>query len=65
MCLRLQFSALLYAGSMIDDKDNNDEYDKFQRPSEIQKKQKQKNAMADLVNRRKEKQEGLSYFAHN
>ncbi|CAG9533374.1 unnamed protein product [Cercopithifilaria johnstoni] len=49
--------ALLDAGSASDDKDNSDEYDEFQRPSEIQKKQRQKNAMADLVNRRKEKQE--------
>ncbi|KAL3985941.1 Plus-3 domain family protein [Acanthocheilonema viteae] len=49
--------ALLHAGSASDDKDNSDEYDEFQRPSEIQKKQKQKNAMADLVSRRKEKQE--------
>uniref|UniRef100_A0A8R1Y013 Plus3 domain-containing protein n=1 Tax=Onchocerca volvulus TaxID=6282 RepID=A0A8R1Y013_ONCVO len=47
----------LHGGSASDDKDNSDEYDEFQRPSEIQKKQKQKNAMADLVNRRKEKQE--------
>ncbi|VDO43202.1 unnamed protein product, partial [Onchocerca flexuosa] len=47
----------LHGGSVSDDKDNSDGYDEFQRPSEIQKKQKQKNAMADLVNRRKEKQE--------
>uniref|UniRef100_A0A915PV57 Plus3 domain-containing protein n=1 Tax=Setaria digitata TaxID=48799 RepID=A0A915PV57_9BILA len=50
-------TVLLHAGSVNDDKGNSDEYDEFQRPSEIQKKQKQKNAMADLVNRRKEKQE--------
>uniref|UniRef100_A0A0R3RGF5 Plus3 domain-containing protein n=1 Tax=Elaeophora elaphi TaxID=1147741 RepID=A0A0R3RGF5_9BILA len=47
---------LLHASSAGDDKDS-DDYDEFQRPSEVQKKQKQKNAMADLVNRRKEKQE--------
>nr|CRZ25129.1 Bm3560 [Brugia malayi] len=49
--------AVLHSGFTNDDKDNSEEYDEFQRPSEIQKKQKQKNAMADLVSRRKEKQE--------
>ncbi|VDN06337.1 unnamed protein product [Thelazia callipaeda] len=34
-----------------------DDFDEFQRPSEIKKKQKQKSAMADLVSKRKEKQE--------
>ncbi|EJW85809.1 plus-3 domain-containing protein [Wuchereria bancrofti] len=49
--------AVLHSGFTNDDRDNSEEYDEFQRPSEIQKKQKQKNAMADLVSRRKEKQE--------
>lgn len=61
--LYLKIPAVLHAGSVSDGKDNSDEYDDFQRPSEIQKKQKQKNAMADLVNRRKEKQEGLFLFS--
>ncbi len=59
ICLYFKFTAVLHSGFTNDDKDNSEEYDEFQRPSEIQKKQKQKNAMADLVSRRKEKQEGL------
>ncbi|VDN27920.1 unnamed protein product [Gongylonema pulchrum] len=39
------------------DTGNDNEYDEFQRPSELQRKQKQKDAMASLVNRRKQKQE--------
>lgn len=33
-------------------------FDEYERPSELQRKQKQKSAMADLLNRRKEKREG-------
>ncbi|MFH4979287.1 hypothetical protein AB6A40_005996 [Gnathostoma spinigerum] len=37
--------------------DHEEEFDQYQRPSEVQKKMKQKNAMADLLSRRKEKKE--------
>uniref|UniRef100_A0A914RSY7 Plus3 domain-containing protein n=1 Tax=Parascaris equorum TaxID=6256 RepID=A0A914RSY7_PAREQ len=37
--------------------EHEDVYDEYQHPSEIQKKQKHKSAMADLLNRRREKRE--------